>query len=147
MSKVFCDITDHNIDPLSSFQFATDHGHGAQNFFFGAVREMNHGKEVVAVEYDAFIPLAKKVLEEISLEAQNQWGSDLKISVLHRIGKLSVGEVSVAIGVSSKHRDESYQASRYIIEQIKVRVPIWKKEYYINGETEWLKGHSLCQHD
>ena len=146
MSSIFCEVTDQNINPVETFQQANDLGHGAQNFFFGAVRAINGGREVVAVEYDALIPLAEKVLREISAEAQEKWGSDLKISVRHRTGKLKVGEISVAIGVSSKHRDESYQASRYIIEQIKVRVPIWKKEYYINGETEWLKGHALCQH-
>ncbi len=146
MDSIFCEITDQILQPEATFQFAKHSGHGAQNFFFGAVREINVGREVVAVEYDAFIPLAEKTLKEISEEAQEKWGQDLKISVRHRIGKLSVGEISVAIGVSSTHRDEAYQASRYIIEEIKHRAPIWKKEYYINGETEWLKGHSLCQH-
>lgn len=146
MSNIFCEVIDQNLLPSTTIEFAKDHGHGAQNFFFGAVRAQNHGQEVVAVEYDAFIPLAEKTLREISEECLLKWGSEMKISVRHRVGKLVVGEISVAIGVSSKHRDEAFQACRYIIEEIKVRAPIWKKEYYINGETEWLKGHALCQH-
>lgn len=121
-------------------------GHGAQNFFFGAVRPENLGKTVVAVSYDAFVPLAEKVLDEIAQEASGQWGGELRIGIWHRTGRLAPGEISVAIGVSSPHREEAYRASRYAIEQIKLRAPIWKKEHYSNGETEWLKGHALCQH-
>lgn len=146
MSTIICKISDYPLNPLDLFKHTQSRGHGAQNFFLGAVREVNAGKQVVAVEYDAHPVLAEAVLKEIALEAQQKWGMDLVIFVQHRVGHLSVGELSVAIGVSSTHRDESYQASRYIIEQIKVRVPIWKKEIYVDGETEWLKGHALCQH-
>jgi len=146
MNMIFCEVTEQSIDPMESFKDSSDPENGALNFFFGTIRKINVGREVVAVEYDAFIPLAEKTLREISSEAQQKWGEKLRISIRHRVGKLSVGEISVVVGVGSKHRDESYQASRYIIEQIKVRVPIWKKEYYTNGETEWLKGHALCQH-
>lgn len=144
--KIQCRVGDAEIDLQEVFASACDYGHGAQNFFFGSVRAINAGKKVTAVSYDAFEPLAEKILQEISLEAQLKWGGTLKICVIHRTGKLLIGEISVAIGVSSMHRDESYQASRYIIEQIKKRAPIWKKEHYENGETEWLKGHALCQH-
>ncbi|MCC7441564.1 MAG: molybdenum cofactor biosynthesis protein MoaE [Bdellovibrionales bacterium] len=120
-------------------------GHGAQNLFFGAVRETNHGKRVLAVSYDAFAPLAEATLRDICGEAAGRWGEDLRFRVLHRTGRLGVGELSVAIGVSSRHREESYQASRYVIEELKKRAPIWKKEHYEGGETEWLKGHALCQ--
>ena len=146
MNRVSSVVTEFAIQNQEIFQFVQDFEHGGQCFFFGAVRSQNHGLQVVAVEYDAFIPLAEKTFTEIAHEAIAKWGNDLKIIVRHRTGKLLVGEISVAIGVSSKHRDEAYQASRYVIEQIKVRAPIWKKEYYTNGETEWLKGHSLCQH-
>ena len=146
MERIRCIVNDSVIDPKEIFEFASDRGHGAQNFFFGAVRKHNCGREVVAVSYDAFAPLAEKILKDISLEAIAKWGDTLKVCVVHRTGRLSVGEISVGIGVSSKHRDEAYQASRFVIEQIKVRAPIWKKEHYQNGETEWLKGHALCQH-
>lgn len=146
-SRVYCKVTADKIEPNLVFEFASDFGHGAQSFFFGSVRSRNLGREVIAVDYDAATPLAEKVLREISAEALSRWGDTLRICVFHRVGKLSVGEISVAIGVSSKHRDESYRASRYIIEEIKKRAPVWKKEFYPEGETEWLKGHALCQHD
>lgn len=146
MGRIHCKILNERIDPNRVFEFASDFGHGAQNFFFGSVRSQNLGREVVAVGYDAAPPLAEKVLNEIATEALSRWGHKLRVCVLHRVGKLSVGEISVAIGVSSPHRDESYLVSRYIIEEIKKRAPIWKKEFYSDGESEWLKGHALCQH-
>jgi molybdopterin synthase catalytic subunit len=121
-------------------------GHGGQNFFLGRVRAQNHGKNVVAVSYDAFEPLACRVFETLILEARAKWGQGIVAQIVHRVGRLEVGEVSVWIGVSAPHRDEAYQASRYLIEQIKLRAPVWKKEHYENGETEWLKGHALCGH-
>lgn len=146
MSRIVCRVADSEIQPAEVFETIREPGHGAQNFFFGAVRATNWGRNVVAVAYDAFEPLAEKVLREICQEAQAKWGQDLQLCVIHRTGKLSVGELSVGIGVSSTHRDESYQASRYVIEQLKIRAPIWKKEFYDTGESEWLKGHALCQH-
>ena len=119
---------------------------GAANSFVGIVRNLNHGRQVSAVSYDAYIPLAEKVLTEIAIEAQEKWTKDSSVLIQHRTGKLSVGEISVAIIVYTPHRDESYQMSRYIIEELKVRAPIWKKEFYMDGETEWLKGHQLCSH-
>ena len=141
-----CEVNDQAIQPQKIFEFARDLGHGAQAFFFGSVRAENRGREVIAVAYDAAPILAQKVIHEIAAECVEKWGSDLRIAVYHRTGKLGVGELSVGIGVTSRHRDESFQACRYIIEQIKVRVPIWKKEFYADGETDWLKGHALCQH-
>lgn len=146
MSTVRCRVSERMIEPNDVFQFIRHPGHGAQNFFFGAVRSGNRGRTVVAVHYDAFESLAIRTLQEICFEAQAKWANDGVIYVAHRTGRLGVGEISVGIGVSSRHRDEAYQASRYIIEQIKLRAPIWKKEVYEDGETEWLKGHALCQH-
>lgn len=120
--------------------------HGAQLAFTGVVRSSNHGRQVIAVEYDIFQPLLDTVFQEIQQEARNQWGQDLEISIKHYQGRLEPGQTSVVITVSSHHRDESYQASRYVIEQIKKRAPIWKKEFYADGETQWLAGHALCQH-
>lgn len=134
-------------EPIQPGEFASamgQAGHGAVAYFFGAVRDRNHGRQVTAVSYDAFAPLAARTLEAICEEARRSWGEDLVIHVRHRTGKLRVGEVSVAIGVSSVHRDEAFQASRYVIEELKKRVPIWKKEYYVDGETRWLRGHALC---
>lgn len=120
--------------------------HGAEILFLGKIRNHNLGKSVRAVSYDAHPTLAQKVLREICEEAQGRWGNDLCLTVIHRIGRVEINEISVVIQVSSTHRNESYQASRYVIEQLKDRVPIWKKEHYLEGESEWLQGHALCSH-
>jgi molybdopterin synthase catalytic subunit len=120
---------------------------GAESLFLGAVREKNQGKPVLGLEYEAQDKLAANTISTICSEARSQWGEDLKIAVVHRVGKLKVGELSVAIGVSSPHRDEACSACRYVIEELKHRVPIWKKEHYAEGESDWLEGCSLCVGD
>ncbi|MEO5970616.1 MAG: molybdenum cofactor biosynthesis protein MoaE [Bdellovibrionia bacterium] len=120
--------------------------HGAQIFFFGVVRNRNLGRAVITVSYDAFIPLVEVTFKQICEDANLKWGPGLQLVLIHRIGQLAIGEVSVAIGVGAVHRNEAFQASRFIIENIKSRAPIWKKEFYEDGETEWLDGHALCGH-
>ncbi len=121
--------------------------HGAQCIFSGMVRNHNHGKRVLGVSYDAFTALTLKSFQAICLEAAEKWGHDLHIHLWHRKGRLLIGEISVAIVVSSRHRDESYRANRYIIEELKQRAPIWKMEHYEDGDSEWLQGHALCSHE
>jgi len=118
-------------------------GFGAQVVFWGVVRDENEGRPVVAVTYDAHPALAERTFRDIAVEACQRWGDDLSVVVIHRTGRLAVGEASVAVGVGSPHRDEAYLASRYVIEQLKVRSPVWKLEHYREGDSEWLRGHSL----
>jgi molybdopterin synthase catalytic subunit len=139
-------VTNEPISIGQIAEWAPADSHGAGNLFVGMVRNINLGKKVVAVEYDSFAPLAETVFAEIAKEAKVQWGDDTKIWIRHAQGRLQVGEISVLIYVTTRHRDESYCASRYVIEEIKTRAPIWKKEFYQNGETEWVRGHALCQH-
>ena len=146
MGNLFVDVVETEIYSDQVASWRPDLSHGGGNIFLGYVRNVNLGKKVIAVSYDAFAPLAKKVFQDIAGEAQNKWGKDLNIYISHRVGKLEIGDISVAIYVTSRHRDESYQASRYIIEEIKTRAPIWKKEFYESGETEWVRGHALCGH-
>jgi len=120
--------------------------HGAKILFTGVVRKSNLGKKVIAVSYDAYIPMVEQVFRSICDEARAKWGADLDLLLVHRVGRLEVGEISIAIASSSPHRDEAYQVSRYIIENVKHRAPIWKKEHYEDGETQWLEGHALCGH-
>lgn len=144
MGKIEVSIIESPIQIDKIYQSISAPSFGASVVFLGVVRDHNDGKRVQAVSYDVFEPLAKKSFQEISDEAQAKWGKDLNIILIHRKGKLQVGEVSVAIGVGSPHREEAYEASRYVIEQLKERSPIWKKEFYEDGETEWLRGHALC---
>lgn len=150
-SVIYVDVVEEPITLVDLQSFIPDTSHGASDTFVGYVRNINLGKKVVAVEYDCFTPLTKKVFSEIAIEAQKKWSQDARFFILHRQGKLAVGEISVLICVSTRHRDESFKACRYVIEEIKKRAPIWKKEHYevtAGGvsETEWVQGHALCQH-
>ncbi|MGH7445646.1 MAG: molybdenum cofactor biosynthesis protein MoaE [Longimicrobiales bacterium] len=112
---------------------------GAVCVFIGVVRDHNEGRRVRAVSYTAYATMAEKVLGEIAAEAAAQAG-DARVAVVHRTGVLSVGEASVAIAVSSPHRAQAFDACRYIIEEIKTRVPVWKEERYAEGDAAWLDG-------
>lgn len=120
--------------------------HGAQVSFFGVIRNHNQGRDVLGVSYDVFEPLALQGFGELARVARDKWGAGLRIAVLHRRGRLAIGDIAVAIVVGSPHRDEAYQASRFLIEEIKHRSPIWKQEHYAGGSSEWIQGHALCQH-
>lgn len=119
---------------------------GAVATFVGAVRNHNLGKAVSGVSYDLFEPLTLKTFEEICVEVREKWGEALHLFVSHFKGRLEVGGISIVIATSSPHRDEAFQACRFIIEEIKQRSPIWKKEHYLDGDSEWVKGHALCSH-
>jgi molybdopterin synthase catalytic subunit len=118
-----------------------DAAHGAQTLFLGVVRNSHEGRTVSAVTYEAFKPLARKVLLEIAREAEVKWKAHMAIA--HRLGHIQVGETSLAIAASSPHRAEAFAACRYAVEEIKRRLPIWKKEYYEGGKSRWLDGCSL----
>jgi sulfur-carrier protein adenylyltransferase/sulfurtransferase len=110
---------------------------GGYAAFEGWVRNLNEGERVRALEYEAFAPLAIKEAERILNEAAARFGVD-HAACIHRVGRLAVGELAVWVGVSARHRDEAFRACRYIIDEVKHRLPIWKKEYYENGDTGWV---------
>lgn len=118
--------------------------HGAIDLFVGVVRNNHNGKEVSGMTYDAHEKLAEKSFIGICREAVGLW-PETRHAVLHYKGELPVGGTSIVIAVSSPHRAESFEACRYIIEEIKMRAPIWKREHYPEGKSEWLPGHSLRQ--
>ncbi len=112
---------------------------GAVVLFLGMVRDHNDGAAVAGVTYDAYDEMAARVLEEIAREAAERMGTD-RVAVVHRAGDLEVGDVSVAIAASSPHRAGSFDAARYVIEEIKKRLPVWKKEHYVESGSRWLEG-------
>ncbi len=114
--------------------------HGAALSFTGTTREFTHGKRTVHLEYEAYEPMALKTMEQIGREIAERWPGTL-CAISHRLGKVDIAEISVVIAVSSPHRAECYEASRYAIERLKQIVPIWKKEIWEDG-SEW-KGHQL----
>ena len=114
---------------------------GAAVIFLGKVRNHSQGREVLYLEYESYETMAENLIEALIEQARCRWNID-GARVLHRLGKVGLGETAVLIAVESAHRDEAYEASRFLIEEIKHRVPIWKKEYFSDGTTEW----SLCRH-
>lgn len=118
-------------------------GSGAQLIFVGTVRDCNDGRAVSGLTYDAFEPLALKVFEQLAAEVSARWPVIESLTIVHRIGFLALKEISTVIGVGAAHRAESYEASRYVIEELKSRVPIWKEEHYVDGNQAWLGGVEL----
>jgi molybdopterin synthase catalytic subunit len=116
--------------------------HGATSLFLGTVRDMNDGRAVIGIEYAAYRTMAESELRRIASEAVARFGTDALV-VEHRIGALELGDVSVAIAVSHAHRDNALDATRFVIEELKKRVPIWKREHYADGTREWVDPTSL----
>lgn len=110
---------------------------GAVVLFLGTVREMTAGRRTVALDYDAYPEMAQSKLSELEAEARDRWPID-RLEVVHRLGHLELGDVSVAVAVSCPHRDQAFEAGRFLIDELKVRVPIWKKENWDDGSTEWV---------
>lgn len=112
---------------------------GAVLTFLGTVRRQNDGLPVRGLRYDAYTAMAERTLAEIAGEANRRFHPS-RIAVVHRTGELEIGEVSVAIAVSTPHRADAFDAVRYIIEELKQRLPVWKKEHYVTGAERWLDG-------
>lgn len=106
--------------------------------FLGTVRDHHGGREVLRLDYSAYVPMAEAELTRIVAEAESRW--DVTVAVRHRIGSLEIGDAAVAVAVASGHRDEAFVACRYVIEEVKRRVPIWKKEYFADGTVDWVGG-------
>ena len=139
MDRNFAQVTSDPIDPARMLGGALSPADGAALLFWGVVRQENDGRAVSRLEYSAYAPMAEKEMMRIADEARQRFGTGA-IHVVHRVGMLEIGEASVAIAVASPHRAEAYEASRYVIEQLKQRVPVWKREGYVDGETEWVPG-------
>lgn len=129
-------ITEKPIDVQKVIDTATSLGAGAVNVFIGTVRNTAHGKNVLWLEYEAYEAMAVLEIKKIIDEASHQWPL-LGWAVSHRVGTLKPGEVSVVVAISSPHRKESFAACQYIIDTLKEKAPIWKKEVFEDGE-EWI---------
>lgn len=133
-------VTSEPIDTAALLAGSARPADGAALLFLGIVRNHNEGRAVAQLEYEAYAPMAEAEMERIAAEAADRWSTGA-ISIVHRVGLLDVGEPSVAIVVAAPHRGDVYEASRYVIEELKKRVPIWKREGYVDGPSEWLRGH------
>ena len=138
------DTKKEKILTLNAEKFIKDSKFGASIYFLGTVRNINDNKTVTGITYDSHDEMVIKSFEEIYNEADQKLDiKDKAVFIEHAKGYLNLGDVSIIIAVACKHRDQAYVLSRYIIEEIKKRSPIWKKEHYENEDSEWLKGNPI----
>jgi molybdopterin synthase catalytic subunit len=133
-------ITSESIDICKILLDTMDNWAGGTVLFIGSVRDHNEDGRVSEIYYEAYKEMAEKNLTEIEIEARKKWNIK-KFVAVHRTGNLKVGEVAVAVAASAEHRKEAFEACRYGIDEIKIRVPIWKKEVSDSG-IGWIKGVS-----
>ena len=130
-------VVGHVLDPARLLAEVSSPAFGATSLFLGTVRNVNEGRDVKGIEYTAYTTMAIAELDRIVHEAAERFGTD-RIVVEHRVGTLGLGDASVAIAVAHERRTQAMDASRYIIEEVKKRVPIWKREHYADGTREWV---------
>ena len=130
-------ISAEPIDPARVRAAVSDPDCGAYAQFEGWVRNLNEGRGVLRLEYQAYEPLAKREGLKILGEARERFGITRAVC-LHRTGLLELGDCAVIVAVTAPHRDEAFQGCRYIIDEVKARLPIWKKEHYEDGALEWV---------
>jgi molybdopterin synthase catalytic subunit len=130
-------LTDQSIDAAACARALVDAGAGACVTFEGWVRNQNAGRAVQRLDYQAYAPLAQAEGERILAEASRRFVL-LEAACVHRVGALAIGDLAVWVGVSAAHRDAAFAACRFIIDEVKQRVPIWKNEHYADGESGWL---------
>jgi molybdopterin synthase catalytic subunit len=133
-------LTRARIAPAKLLRSAGDAGAGATVLFLGTVRDSSEAGRVDKIEYEAYEPMAEKSLAQAEEEVRRRWPDTKHVKIVHRVGGLSVGEISVAVVVSSAHRAEAFEACRHAIERVKHDVPIWKREKLANGKEVWVEG-------
>ena len=139
------EITASTIDTQELQRSLENPAAGGYCAFEGWVRNENEGHRVRQLEYEAYEPLAIAEGEKVLAEARARFGI-LAARCVHRTGLLDIGDCAVWIGVAAGHRDEAFRACRYIIDEIKVRLPIWKKEHYANGDSGWVNCERCASH-
>ncbi|GBD12191.1 Molybdopterin synthase catalytic subunit [bacterium HR24] len=132
------EVTAEPLDPQRAVELVRRDDAGAVVVFLGVVRDHNLGRRVLYLEYDAYPEMARRVMRELAEEAMGRWPI-VDVAVLHRIGHLEVGETSLLVAVSSPHRAEAFDAAHWLVDRLKERAPIWKKEVFEGGE-EWIEG-------
>ncbi len=132
------------INEATSFVF--ERSHGAVDIFVGKIRSPNLEKKVLSVTYDAHEAHTEEVFLKICTSVRMACGQNLNLYLAHAKGDVKVGDTSLIVAVSAEHRREAFVACHRIVEEVKHMAPIWKKEYYEDGSSEWIMGHELCRH-
>lgn len=130
-------IDEHPIDAQAVVQAVRSPAAGAVVLFLGTARERTGGRETSSLEYEAYAEMARAKLAELDEEARGRWPL-VECAVVHRLGRLDVGEISVAVAVSSAHREPAFEAGKWLIDRIKEVVPIWKRENWADGTSQWV---------
>lgn len=131
-------VTPERLDPEAAIEAVRRDEAGAVDLFLGVVRNENRGRAVDHLVYDAYPSMAEKTMRELAEEAAGRFGLS-GVAVLHRTGRLAIGETSLLVAVSAGHREAAFEAGRWLVNEIKRRVPVWKKEVWADGE-EWIEG-------
>jgi molybdopterin synthase catalytic subunit len=139
------EVTSEPIDAERLKHSLANDGAGGFCSFEGWVRNVNEGRTVERLEYEAYEPLVISEGERVLEEAKQRFPY-LEARCVHRAGLLEIGELAVWVGVASAHRDEAFKACRYIIDELKIRLPIWKKEHYVDGDSGWVNCERCADH-
>ena len=139
------EVTSDAIDAETLKSTLANAGAGGFCSFEGWVRNENEGRTVERLEYEAYEPLVITEGNRVLAEARQRFPY-LEAKCVHRTGLLEIGEMAVWVGVASPHRDEAFKACRYIIDELKVRLPIWKKEHYVDGDSGWVNCERCADH-
>ena len=135
-------VTTEPLDPERLVQAVRQDESGAIALFYGVARNHSEGRRVRALEYDVHPPMAEKKLREVAAEVRARWPIT-GIGIFHRTGRLEIGETSLLVAVSAPHRQEAFEACQYAVDRVKQVVPIWKKEIWEDGDSEWVAGHPV----
>lgn len=131
-------ISPQPIDPAALLAEVASPGCGANTLFLGTVRRSPEDGDVEGIDYSAYPEMAESEFARLIAEARARW-PEARIAIQHRIGFIPTGEASIGIAVAAPHRAEAYECSRFLIEETKVRVPVWKKEHLAHGERRWAE--------
>jgi molybdopterin synthase catalytic subunit len=143
-------LTLNPIDIKAVLDYVTTEESGGIDIFIGTSRNHSNGKPVSLLEYEAYEPMALNMMEHLVVDAERRWALN-RVALVHRLGSVPVAEASVVVAVSAAHRNEAFEACRFLIDALKKEVPIWKREYFSDGSVEWSgaterKEHAKANH-
>lgn len=131
-------ITNDKIKPDALFEWTLKPHHGAVVTFAGTVRSDTDGRRTLQLEYEAYAEMAEAKMKEVGAEIHTRWGIE-DVAMIHRVGTLDIGEISILIAVATPHRENAFEACSYAIDRVKQIVPVWKKEIWADGDQEWVE--------
>ncbi|MBM3275050.1 MAG: molybdenum cofactor biosynthesis protein MoaE [Candidatus Sericytochromatia bacterium] len=134
------EVSAESLDKAAVEAFLEDPAAGARVVFEGIVRNHHDGRRVLHLEYEAYAEMAARQMAAIAGEIKRRWPA-YRVAIVHRVGRLEIGEAAVIVGVSTAHRADAFEACRFGIDRVKADVPIWKREFYADGTSSWQDNH------